>query len=419
MDVKLKIWRASPSGERALVDYEVEAPEWATLLDVLDIIKDRHDGTLAYRKSCRMMICGSCGMRMDGAAVLACKTRMGEIVESGHVPVISAMGNLPIVKDLVVDMEPFWAKFRSVNPYLQPGLHRAAGRARAPHLAGADERDPQGVALHQLRLLRLGVQRDGVEPRVPRPAGAREGDAVRRRSARRREERAARGRQRRSTGSGSARAATSATSAARRASTRAMRSRSSAPSRSRRGSTATWAPSTRSGSSPRRRRPAGCARPSSCRRRRASSSRSSRSASRSGSPSVGKVPLPFPPHVAKDVRESRRLHDLLYEQDRRGYAGIVQGEAALAKLAHGHHEGERDPYGAGLVPAALRRREEASVKQRRLLQGLPRLAVGEGARLLDAGARAEGRARPDRARDGHLLRRRATSRRPSPTTTCT
>ena len=47
-----------------------------TLLDVLDIIKDRHDGTLAYRKSCRMMICGSCGMRMDGAAVLACKTRM-------------------------------------------------------------------------------------------------------------------------------------------------------------------------------------------------------------------------------------------------------------------------------------------------------------------------------------------------------
>jgi succinate dehydrogenase / fumarate reductase, iron-sulfur subunit len=121
VDVRLKIWRASPSGERALVDYEVEAPEWATLLDVLDVIKDRHDGSLAYRKSCRMMICGSCGMRMDGAAVLACKTRMGEIVESGHVPVISAMGNLPIVKDLVVDMEPFWAKFRSVNPYLQPG----------------------------------------------------------------------------------------------------------------------------------------------------------------------------------------------------------------------------------------------------------------------------------------------------------
>src|SRR5476649_775454 len=119
MRVALKIWRSTSTGERALREYEVDAPEWVTLLDVLDLIKDRHDGTLAFRKSCRMMICGSCGMRMDGAAVLACKTRMEDIVRSGHVPVISAMGNLPIVKDLVVDMDPFWAKFRAVDPYLQ------------------------------------------------------------------------------------------------------------------------------------------------------------------------------------------------------------------------------------------------------------------------------------------------------------
>ena len=118
----LKIWRYDPvAGERALREYEVDAPDWATLLDVLDIVKDKHDGSLAYRKSCRMMICGSCGMRMDGAAVLACKTRMVDIAESGHVPVISAMGNMPIVKDLVVDMEPFWGKIRSVEPWLQPG----------------------------------------------------------------------------------------------------------------------------------------------------------------------------------------------------------------------------------------------------------------------------------------------------------
>src|ERR687895_1836779 len=122
MKVALKIWRFDAvKGERALREYEVDAPEWVTLLDVLDLIKDKVDGTLAYRKSCRMMICGSCGMRMDGAAVLACKTRMYEIAESGHVPVISAMGNLPIVKDLVVDMEPFWGKIKAVKPYLQPG----------------------------------------------------------------------------------------------------------------------------------------------------------------------------------------------------------------------------------------------------------------------------------------------------------
>ena len=122
MEVALKIWRYDPeSGERELREYEVDAPEWACLLDVLDLIKDKHDGTLAYRKSCRMMICGSCGMRMDGRAVLACKERMKPIADAGHVPVISAMGNLPIIKDLVVDMDPFWTKFKAMKPYLQPG----------------------------------------------------------------------------------------------------------------------------------------------------------------------------------------------------------------------------------------------------------------------------------------------------------
>src|SRR5438034_6270787 len=120
MQVALKIWRFDPqSGERKLREYEVDAPEWVTLLDVLDLIKDRVDGTLAFRKSCRMMICGSCGMRMDGAAILACKTRMAEIAEAGHVPVISAMGNLPIVKDLVVYIAPLRQKMRRMQPWLE------------------------------------------------------------------------------------------------------------------------------------------------------------------------------------------------------------------------------------------------------------------------------------------------------------
>jgi len=131
MNVALKIWRFDPeSGERALREYEVDAPEWACLLDVLDLIKDKHDGTLAYRKSCRMMICGSCGMRMDGRAVLACKERMKPIVDSGHVPVISAMGNMPVLKDLVVDMGPFWNKIRAVKPWLDPGYDEVAEKER-------------------------------------------------------------------------------------------------------------------------------------------------------------------------------------------------------------------------------------------------------------------------------------------------
>src|ERR671935_1318670 len=122
IELALKIWRYdAETGEKELKRYEVEAPDWATLLDVLDLIKDQVDGTLAYRKSCRMMICGSCGMRMDGGAVLACKERMKPIVERGHVPVISPMGNLPVLKDLVVDMDPFWGKVRNMKPWLEPG----------------------------------------------------------------------------------------------------------------------------------------------------------------------------------------------------------------------------------------------------------------------------------------------------------
>ncbi len=77
-----------------------------------------------------MMICGSCGMRMDGRAVLACKERMKPIADAGHVPVISAMGNMPVLKDLVVDMEPFWGKVRSVKPWLDPGYDEPAEKER-------------------------------------------------------------------------------------------------------------------------------------------------------------------------------------------------------------------------------------------------------------------------------------------------
>src|SRR5882757_4470475 len=122
MEVTLKIRRSPDGASHSTETYTVDVPETATLLDALDAVKDKRDGTLAYRKSCRMAVCGSCGMRMDGGAVLACKTAMRPLVEAGHVPTISAMGNLPVIKDLVVDMTPFWAKIRAVKPFLQSDL---------------------------------------------------------------------------------------------------------------------------------------------------------------------------------------------------------------------------------------------------------------------------------------------------------
>jgi succinate dehydrogenase / fumarate reductase iron-sulfur subunit len=122
VEVTLKIERYNPAtDQRRLESHTVDVVETATLLDVLDVIKDEVDGSLTFRKSCRMAVCGSCGMRMDGAAVLACKTPMKPLVEAGHTATISPMGNLPVIKDLVVDMDPFWEKFRAVKPYLDQG----------------------------------------------------------------------------------------------------------------------------------------------------------------------------------------------------------------------------------------------------------------------------------------------------------
>jgi succinate dehydrogenase / fumarate reductase iron-sulfur subunit len=74
---------------------------------------------------------------------------------------------------------------------------------------------------------------------------------------------------------------------------------------------------------------------------------------------TGKVPTPFPPHVAKNVRESRQLFDLLREQGRNGYAGIVQGERGLARAADRGDAG-RDPYGEGSFPRPKPVSEEVS-----------------------------------------------------------
>jgi succinate dehydrogenase/fumarate reductase iron-sulfur protein len=102
-------------------EYTVEAPEWASLLDVLELIKDQLDGTLSFRRSCRMMICGSCGVRMNGRSVLACREHLAPLAKAGIVPVIEPLAGLPVIKDLVVDMAPFWAKHLSQRPWLEPG----------------------------------------------------------------------------------------------------------------------------------------------------------------------------------------------------------------------------------------------------------------------------------------------------------
>lgn len=95
--------------------FEVDAEPTDRVLDVLNKVKWEQDGTLTYRKSCAHGVCGSDAMRINGRNRLACKVLVQDVA-----PVISIepMKGFKVLKDLTVDMEPFFAKYKSVKPYL-------------------------------------------------------------------------------------------------------------------------------------------------------------------------------------------------------------------------------------------------------------------------------------------------------------
>jgi succinate dehydrogenase / fumarate reductase iron-sulfur subunit len=121
----LKVRRYDPeSGEPAYWrDFQVELDPERSVLDGILQVKDREDGSLAIRCSCRAAICGSCGVRINGKSALACNTRLSDAAERGRDGAITVepMGNMPVVKDLVVDMDAVhWKKVQRVVPWLLP-----------------------------------------------------------------------------------------------------------------------------------------------------------------------------------------------------------------------------------------------------------------------------------------------------------
>jgi succinate dehydrogenase / fumarate reductase iron-sulfur subunit len=95
--------------------FALEAEPSDRVLDLLVRAKDEHDGSLTFRRSCAHGICGSCAMRVNGTARLACKSLVRELGD--HITLEPLLG-LRVEKDLVVDMEPFFAAYRSVEPFL-------------------------------------------------------------------------------------------------------------------------------------------------------------------------------------------------------------------------------------------------------------------------------------------------------------
>ena len=123
MDVTVKIKRYDPDAERPQVEwqeYPISIDENATVLDALIMIREEVDGTLSLRCSCRSSICGSCAMRINGHAGLACKTKASESMDAGGIILVEPAGVMPTVKDLVVNFDLFWQKIEEVEPYLKP-----------------------------------------------------------------------------------------------------------------------------------------------------------------------------------------------------------------------------------------------------------------------------------------------------------
>lgn len=117
MQVTLKIFRYDPEKDKKPYydKFKVEADPTDRILDLLEHIKDYQDGTLTYRRSCAHGVCGSDAVRVNGVNRLACKVLVQD-VGSNRITVEPILG-LPVVRDLLVDMEPFFDHYRSVMPF--------------------------------------------------------------------------------------------------------------------------------------------------------------------------------------------------------------------------------------------------------------------------------------------------------------
>lgn len=132
MNIKIRIKRFNPSDaelpEPYVQAYNVEVTEGMTVLEVLLKIADTQDPSLSFRRSCRSAICGSCAMKINGFTKLACSTQvLPEWRKRGDI-MVEPMANHPVLKDLIVDFDPFWKKMNRVEPFLTPTSEFEAGR---------------------------------------------------------------------------------------------------------------------------------------------------------------------------------------------------------------------------------------------------------------------------------------------------
>ena len=131
--LKVEIWRGRDDG--ALRTYHVPRRESQTVLDVVTWVQRNEEPALAYRFACRVGMCGSCAMQVNGKPRWTCRTHVSRVAEDGHLR-IEPLANLPRIKDLATDMAPFFEKWQDARgrsrwprsrPKARPGKRRMPG----------------------------------------------------------------------------------------------------------------------------------------------------------------------------------------------------------------------------------------------------------------------------------------------------
>ncbi len=122
MKIKFRIFRFDPEKDEKpyYQDFEVKADPMERILDCLNRIRWEHDPTLSYRMSCGHGVCGSDGMRINGISALACQKLVKDFKENEEV-LIEPLSVFRVIKDLIIDQDPFFKRYNSIKPYLITG----------------------------------------------------------------------------------------------------------------------------------------------------------------------------------------------------------------------------------------------------------------------------------------------------------
>ena len=119
--LSVSIWRGG--GDGRFERYDVPSRDSQTVLDVVTHVQRHIDPTLSYRFACRVGMCGSCAMTVNGRPRWTCRTHVSKVARDGTLE-IAPLSNLPVIKDLAVDMTPFFDKWQEAKGAFEPSLTR-------------------------------------------------------------------------------------------------------------------------------------------------------------------------------------------------------------------------------------------------------------------------------------------------------